>query len=319
MERKKLTNLDPRSYEHPRDQRALDALEGTPGLEKLVRRYNEWGIERILRVQYTGSNLRVNPDNFPELYDALEGARDTLDLPALPELYITGEEGIQGATAGVSHPIVLISSRAVDSLSTDELSFVVAHELGHIKSGHVLYHQVAEYLPAIASVLESATLGMSGLFTTGLQVALLNWQRTSELTADRAGLLGCQNPNAALSALMKIAGLPEKYHKSINTEDFIAQARAFETLESDPVSRLVRALSAMERTHPWTVMRAKELLCWIDGGDYGRLLSAPHRAAATAASAPLPSVSRFCVRCGHSLGGGEFCTACGAKIAPTPS
>ena len=52
-------------------------------------------------------------------------------------------------TAGVERPLILLYSGAVELLSTEELLFVIAHELGHVKSGHVLYYQIAEFLPLI--------------------------------------------------------------------------------------------------------------------------------------------------------------------------
>ncbi len=317
MERKKLAGLRPQTYEHSRDTQALNALEGTPGLETLVRKCNEWGLERILRVQYTGSHLRVNADNFPDVYDLVQAAGDTIDLPKLPEVYVAGGGDINAFTAGVERPIVVLNAGAIDCLSEEELLFVIAHELGHVKSGHVLYYQMAEFLPVISEIIEAAMLGFGGLLTTGLQIALLNWKRMSELTADRAGLLGCQNPTAAISAMMKLAGLPQKYYETINTEDFIAQAREFQSLDTDKLSWLAKGLSVMGQTHPWTVMRAHVLLEWIDAGEYDRVLATRHDAMAGAASAPGAGVSvpRFCINCGRALAGTEaFCPGCGIKV-----
>ena len=104
----------------------------------------------------------------------------------------------------------------------------MAHELGHVKSGHVLYYQIAEFLPVITEAIGDATFGVGALLGAGVQVALLNWRRKSEHTADRAGLLVVQDLQVALSALMKLAGLPQRYSKNVNVDDFVAQARAFE-------------------------------------------------------------------------------------------
>jgi Zn-dependent protease with chaperone function len=312
MDRKQLTGLRPQAYEHPLDTKALNALEGTPGLETLVRKCNEWGFERLLRVRYTGSNLRVNADNFPELHQMLREARAILDLPKEPDLYVAAGGEINAFTAGVERPIVVLSSSAVDLLTDDELFFVIAHELGHIKSGHVLYYQMAEFLPVIGDLIGTATLGVGSMVSTALEIALLNWKRMSEFTADRAGLLACQNADAAIGAMMKIAGLPQKRYGSINTEDFIAQARDFEGLDTDKLNKFAKALSVMGQSHPWTVMRANQFLTWVDKGDYQQVLDAP-----AAAPLGLPAgAKRFCTQCGHGLGGSEtFCPGCGARLA----
>jgi Zn-dependent protease with chaperone function len=316
MDRRTLTGLRPQAYEHPADRQALARLQSTGGLETVVRKCNAWGFERLLRVQLTGSNLRVTADSFPEVHAQLLAACRVLDLPAPPELYVGGGGDINAFTAGVESPIVVLSSSAVDLLSEDELFFVIAHELGHVKSGHVLYYQIAEFLPVIAEVVGSATFGIGELLGAGLQVALLSWKRQSELTADRAGLLAAQDVTVAIAALQKLAGLPHRYYDRVNVDDFVAQARAFEALDSDKLSWIAKWLSTVGQTHPWTVLRANQLLAWIDAGDYEKVLAAPQEV-----PLQLPAgVKRFCARCGCGLAGHEaFCPGCGAPAgAPAP-
>lgn len=199
----------------------------------------------------------------------------------------------------------------IDALTEEELRFVVGHELGHIKSGHVLYYQVAMLLPVIAEVVGVATLGIGSLLSFPLEVALIRWQRMSELTADRAGLLACQDVNAATMAMIKLAGLPLKFVDRVNTEDFLAQAREFESFDSDKLDWIAKILSGMGQTHPWTVMRASELLHWIDSTAYEKLLADPTEGR-TLAAAPVAG-RRFCSQCGAPATG-AFCTGCGLRI-----
>lgn len=312
MERQVLSGLRPQTYEHPLDRQALDALQGTTGLDTLVRKCNEWGLERVLRVQLTGSNIRVTADSFPEIHAMVEQACHILDLPRMPEVYITAGGEINAFTAGVGNPILVLNSGSIDLLEDDELFFVIAHELGHIKSGHVLYYQMAEFLPVIGEIIGTATLGIGEVVSVGVQIALLNWRRMSEFTADRAGLLATQDVGAAMNAMMKLAGLPTKYYGRVNIDDFAAQARAFEALDSDKLSRVAKWLSTMGQTHPWTVLRANQFLSWIDGGSYEKVLANPQEV-------PLllpPGVSRFCQSCGFGLAGAEdFCPGCGTRLA----
>src|SRR5207253_6079890 len=72
------------------------------------------------------------------------------------------------------------------------------------------------------------SLGFGEWLSAPLQLALMHWQRMSEFTADRAGLLACQDADVAIRTMMKLAGLPQKYFKDINTQDFIEQARSEE-------------------------------------------------------------------------------------------
>jgi Zn-dependent protease with chaperone function len=306
MERTRLTGLRPQSYEHPLDTKALDALHKAPGLKTLVKKCNEWGLERLLRVQLTGSNLRVTADSFSEIYEQVLAAADILDLPRLPEVYIAGGD-INAFTAGVEHPILVLTSGAIDGLTENELFFVIAHELGHIKSGHVLYYQIAQFLPVLGDIVGGITFGIGELVSAGVQVALLNWQRMSEFTADRAGLLATQDVNVTISAMAKLAGLPMKYREQFNIDDFIRQAKDFQALDYDTLSWVAKGLSVMGETHPWTVMRANQFLAWVDSGEYERVLTAEHDAM------PVTGQS-FCTQCGRALNGVElFCPGCGTK------
>jgi Zn-dependent protease with chaperone function len=307
----KLCGLRPQTYEHPSDASALDALSHNAGLDKLIRKLNGWGFERILRVELMGSYLRATPDNFSELHGLLVKACDILDMPEVPGLYIAGG-ALNAFTAGVEKLLIVLYSGAIEALTNEEMLFVIAHELGHIKSAHVLYYQVAKFLPVIGEIVGTATLGLGELFGMGVEVALLRWQRMSEFTADRAGLLGCQDTDLALRTLMKLAGLPAKYFSQINTEDFIAQARDFESMDTDKLTVVAKWLSTMGATHPWTVMRAKQLLEWVDTGSYDQVLRAPQ---ALPFKAPA-GVSRFCTQCGFALRGMEgFCPGCGRPLA----
>jgi hypothetical protein len=150
------------------------------------------------------------------------------------------------------------------------------------------------------------------MLSAPIQVALLNWKRTSEFTCDRAGLLVCQDANVAIGAMVKLAGLPQKYFGKFNADDFIAQAKDFAGLDVSKLDWIAKAVSIMGQSHPWTVMRASEFLSWIDSGEYERVLKMPHEAPAL----PPPLAARFCVNCGGTLAGSEaFCPGCGAKVS----
>jgi Zn-dependent protease with chaperone function len=304
----RLEGLRPQAYEHPSDAAALDALTNTAGFDTFITKVNEWGIERYLRVQLTGSYLRVGPDNFPDLYRILSDVRDRLDTPVDIDLYIAPGAEINAFTIGVKRPLIVLTSPAVELLSLEELTYVIGHEVGHVKSGHVLYYQIADFLPLIAGLVGSVTFGFGEFFTTGIQMALLYWKRTSEYTADRAGLLACQNAEVAWKALMKLAGLPTRYYDTVNTEDFLKQAREFKDLDIDTLSKIAKWVSVLGATHPWTVERAQQLDEWIKSGSYEETLKFPRR---TSVALP-PGIKLFCTKCGRPLRGSEtFCPGCG--------
>lgn len=273
MEQQVLTGLKAEAYEHPFDRKALASLEKMPGVSLLLKKINEYGIDRLLRLQSLGNEIRVTARNFPYLHKSFVESCEILDVSPIPELYLFRGTGyIQTYTIGVEKPLVSINLEGMEWLSPEELLYVFGHELAHIKSRHLLYHQTAIILPSLKTFLSNTTLGLGGLLASGVEVALYNWLMMAKFTSDRAGLLACQDVEVATTALMKLAGLPREYMSTEIIEDFVAQAREFSTESFNNLDKIAKMLSFMEYRFSWAIMRASELLKWVDSGGYEALM-----------------------------------------------
>lgn len=266
--KKILKGLNNSQYEHPFDQKALLALQSTPGVDLVGNFIVKHAIEKIYTVQYTGSNLKVTSQNYPKIYEYLQYACQILDLPRVPELYIEWGYNINAFTVGSENPIIVLSSGLIDLCDDDEIMFVIGHECGHIKSNHMLYHMMAQALNICIDNIPGGNL-----VAAPLQYALYYWNRMSEFTADRAGLLSCQDMTAAIGAFMKMAGMPIKEFNKMNYQTFIQQAIDFKQLDYDAMSKVIKFISIADASHPWTVMRAAELLKWVGAGEYDRIIN----------------------------------------------
>lgn len=268
-----LSGLDPHEYEHPFDGKALDSLQNMKGFDYIVRKYNEHISERIYRILNTGSFIKAEKDTFPDLYKLYLIACKILDLSYVPELYVRWDYSINAEAFGVEKPAITIHSGCIDLLNQEELLFILGHELGHIKSGHVLYRQIAEFLPYFANILGNATLGIGNILTSGLDVGFYYWYRMSEFSADRCGMLTCQNKQVSMNTLSKMAGIPRKYFSKFNNEIFLRQAQEFEGFDESSMNWVAKVMLTTYKTHPWTVMRASELVKWTDGNGYNDILN----------------------------------------------
>jgi len=273
MTKKILTGLTSQTYEHPFDKKALASLQNMPGLSPLLKKVNEYGIDRLLRLQSIASEIRVTPRNFPQLYQPLLEACQILDVTTIPELYLfRGTGHIQTYIIGVEKPIVGINIEAMEWLNYDELLFIFGYEIARIKSQHIIYHQISIVMPALKMWLSSTTLGLGGLIASGVELALYNWVMMAKFTADRAGLLACQDIDVATTALMKLAGLPEEYLTPHVIEDFLIQSREFAANSVDGLDQVTKILSYSDSNLSWLVMRTGELLKWVDSGEYNHVL-----------------------------------------------
>ena len=265
--KKILLGLDHSQYEHPFDKKALETLESTPGLTAAGKYVTKQTIERIYTVQYTGSHLRITKDSYPQIYEYMEYACQILDVKRIPEMYLQWGFGIDSFTIGSDHPIVVLNSGFMDLCDDDEKLFLLGHELGHIKSDHMLYHMLAQLINYIIDLIPGGNL-VGG----PLRYALLYWDRMSEFTADRAGLLCCQNVDAVIRVYTKKAGLPQNQFSKLNAQAFLQQAKDFGIMDYEKLNKLFKFISIAGSDQPWTVMRAAELIKWLDGGEYDGLL-----------------------------------------------
>lgn len=307
-----LQEIHPESYEHPFDAKALNALENTPGLDILIRKFWEFSIEKILRVQYTGSNLKVTKKSFPKVYAILEEACNNIFLPQKPDLYIGAGEGINALTTGIDNPLIMLHSDAVEELNDNELLFLIGREIGHIKSNHIMYYEIAEFLPIVGNYLGTVTLGIGKLVSTAVEMALYHWQRMSKFTCDRAGLLACQDLKVSISAMTKIAGLPKSRYNDDLYEDFITQAKEFKDYDFDTLSKVTKIFTIMWQTHPWTIMRASELLKWVESSEYDKIV---HYKEYHKSTLEVAIQQIYCTQCGYKSDNlNKFCANCGYQL-----
>lgn len=312
-QRKRIERLYSTEYEHPFDRRALDRLENTRGLDLLTRKVLDYGLEKYLRIKHTGDNLQVLPENLPEIHNILAEACEILGIRTIPELYIMLEDKIQSFTSGDKDQVIVISSGAVELLNSDELLFMLGRELGHIKSNHVLYHMMAYSIKLVAQIISDVTLGVGNLLSMPLQVALMYWHRMAEFTADRAGLLTCQDMEVAAQCLIKMAGLPKNYYGRISTEDLRRQSDSFTEIQESNFDKLIRFAAGYENNQPFTIIRAGQLFKWFDSGAYDRVLRRENPDGIY--------LEQKCYNCGGAIEDSyKFCRKCGVQLKlPAPN
>jgi Zn-dependent protease with chaperone function len=262
---KTFPGLQASEFQHPHDAAATDALASVPGLDTLVAKVLEHGLERLYYLENIADNVRVTPRMLPRLHRYLGWGCRILDVEE-PELYVNMDPTPNAYTFGHKNPFIVITSGLVDLLGDEELMYTIGHELGHIKAGHVLYTVLARNIATIVTAIGQATLGLGSLLGQGLVVALHDWYRKAELTADRAGLLCVQDLDPCLNALMKLAGGGGRLWAEMDKDEFLRQIDAYDDADRSAVGRAYKLWLTAWRTHPFPILRAKELRTWFANG-----------------------------------------------------
>jgi Zn-dependent protease with chaperone function len=265
--RVRLTGISSRAYEHPADRSALVALRKLSGFDVLLRKLFGLFNERAFRLTYLAGAVKVSERQFPHIYSLVRDGSYILDLPDVPEVFVVQDPLVNAAALGRDKPFIVISTGLVNLHDEEELRFVVGHELGHILSGHAVYRTMLLWLIQLAGRIAWMPIGFIGL--RAIIWGLEEWFRKSELSCDRAGLLACQDVDAARRALMKLAGGPQL--SELNPDAFREQAHEYDAVP-DLRDSILKLLQLQGNTHPFAVVRFAELDHWATHGEYERIL-----------------------------------------------
>jgi heat shock protein HtpX len=236
-------------------------------------------------VMWSAGAKVVTREQFPELHNLVERivARNNLPKPKIavintrmPNAFATGK--------GPKSSVVAVTTGLMDTLNTEELEGVIAHELTHIRNRDVLVLTLASLFSTVAWYLMQFGF-YGGLYGGGMgyggnrnnnsagamiiviAVALLTWvvsfliiraiSRYREFAADRGSAQMTGKPIELANALMKISGTM----KNIPTKDlrqeeglnafFIVPALSGSTIGNlfsthPPIQKRVQKLMEME-------------------------------------------------------------------------
>jgi Zn-dependent protease with chaperone function len=266
-----LEQIAPVSWEHPADRAALQTLRAIPGFDEAVRKIVGTFGERGIRLLFQANAVRVGPTQFPVLHTLITEVSATMDWPEAPELYVTQTPFVNAGAVGVERPFIILNSGAVALLDTDELRALVGHELGHVMSGHALYRTI------LILILELGFQNLpflAGIALLPIKLALLEWSRKSELSADRAGLLTSQDLTAVNRVFLKLAGGGDMKQMDLNA--FMQQASEYEE-KGGALDTIYKILNTLGATHPFNTLRAAELKRWTDSGAYARIMEGQYQ------------------------------------------
>jgi Zn-dependent protease with chaperone function len=157
-----------------------------------------------------GSAVRLSQEQFPELHQRVARLAVRLGMTRVPETFVMQGGGALNAfaTRFLGANIVVLYSDLLEACGENEAArdMIIAHELGHIHAGHLVWHWV---------LLPSSLVPFLG---TALS-------RAREYTCDRFGLAGAGSSGDALLGLSILAA-GAKYGPRVNREALVAQRAA---------------------------------------------------------------------------------------------
>ncbi|MFH1706125.1 MAG: M48 family metallopeptidase [Patescibacteria group bacterium] len=190
---------------------------------------------KIQQNQFMGTAVRIHGNQFPDLYKIFKKYCTALEI-SKAQLFVKQDPTLNAFTIGVFTPTIVLTSSLVDQLTEEEIKFVIAHELGHIKAGHNLILSFTNPL---------------GLNTIWGSLIFAFWQRKAEYTADRCGLVLTKDIDKGVTSLIKLAVGGSLFNK-IDIKGYALQVKKADT-------KWVR-LSELLVDHPFIANRVKALI-----------------------------------------------------------
>lgn len=237
-------------YIYPPDRDNLEALKDTEPLPHLIKHFVLKKYVRSAMESLSRDAVRVG--YMSKIGDIIRRCGVILGLESLPATYLAFADKPVAFTFGSDdNPVLVLGSPLLKILNEEELKAVIAHELAHIKSRHMLYHTLAELI-ARGAIFSAQISGLE-ILSLPIKLLLLSWHRDSEISADRASLLVVGNLEAVKSMLMKI-------HKTMGAANQGAIESVTEPFQTHPTLRnRIEALEKFHNSQQYLIVRQKIL------------------------------------------------------------
>lgn len=225
-------------------EQIYQALQGDV-VSKIFSKLSKSNSDAYWRSSMEGHSLKVTKEMLPEFYSLCHEVQDKLGFTDKVDFYITGDATVNAfsvAAEGEDEPhIVNINSALFDLMNTDELRFVIGHELGHLINKDTALQRLIMFVFPQTELIP---------LTLGYKIRLHS--QLAELVADRYGYLAVENLDVCVTSFFKMAsGL-----------DLVKMNVSIDALIEDNTKRLeyfLKDKGISDATHPVNPIRVQAL------------------------------------------------------------
>ena len=225
------------------DLRYFEYLRGQAFARRTSDRVIDEVVDLALDRDFKNTSLRVTQQIAPRLHATLEKVKKSLGVSLNIDLYIRrgGDINAFCARESKSNYVIGLNGGLVEKMNDRQIEFVLGHELGHAVYEH---HQ----LPVHRIVSET-----DGASPEDIE-DLMRWSRMAEISADRAGLMACDDINACIGAMLVLTTGLSADSLEVNTEEYVSYCRKV-------IDEMLAAedLEDLYSTHPFNPLRVVAL------------------------------------------------------------
>lgn len=280
----RLPEISSLAWEHPADAAALRALRALPGVDTVVKKTLGRVNEANMRNTMVKGREPAEERDHPRILGLYRDVLETFDVKDPWPLYVVPMGGVNAGAVGMENPFLVVSLESLQHLDDASLRVIVAHEVGHILSGHVLYKTMLRLLMSFGFMAIPAAGSLPVIL--GAMVTFIEWERKSEFSADRASALAM----GGADDVRRVLEVVERGRES-GLQQQVDRIRLNITPETR--QRVKAGLDALERVisfHPPIEHRIAAVEEWASSDDFASILNGdyPRRGKAEPLFSKLP-------------------------------
>ena len=225
----------------------------TMALEATTRLWRD-----VARTELLGTAVKVTDQQYPRVWTAAKAAGEALRV-RVPPVFAAPSSGIKVKVLGTEDaPHLIVNLELAERLDDTELVAAIAHELGHVQNGHILYATALHYLTS------SAVFFVRWMVQPAI-MTLQAWSRRAEVTCDRASLLALKDLDKTLAALVKLE-LGLERGSAFSAEEYLKSSA--DAAKKGGIGRYAELF----RSHPYVPKRVQALRLFAESALYAKVI-----------------------------------------------
>ena len=173
-----------------------------------------------------------------------------------PNVFIVREPAEQITVTNFREPTIIIGSSFLWAFSADELRFLIARAVAHIRCEHVF---MLDMVQGIKAILERALPDtIANYLVSGVLMQYMEWHKWAEMSADRGALTVTGDVSVALGALIKL-NIGANFEDHLGPLNPDAYARQIERVDDAAVGSMAATVAEIANPNPFLTLRVGEL------------------------------------------------------------
>lgn len=239
-------------YAFDSDYAVRQKIVGLPGWGKLSKAIMTQDVTEEAKFLF----LKVNQAGslkYPEVYEIAKMCAERLEL-ILPTVFVrddTDKKIIYSISSDIIEPCIVLTESLIEMCTSEELQLLIGSECGRIQNNHSIYNMAYKYFNCDKRGFIPAEQSYHLPVSNQLIFALAEWVKLADVTADRAGMICCDEPERYCEILASIyeKGYRDFYSRCVeemNFEKLVGQAQRIHYLPARNII-IEKSTSADER------------------------------------------------------------------------